>query len=321
MQFSPSIYEHAAKLIDRPPWDVSRDPDLLFQAHAAAFERYQHSPVIVGIDIYNLEPEAYGSPIEHPGGTGLPAISTYICENVEEILGLAELNPKKDGRLPIVIETGKKLAEKFPEADIKIPVSGPFSIASNLLGIETLLMNSFMSPNLVEESLKFLVRGQIRFCQEIISHDLGIAFFESSATPPLISPKMFDEIELPALQQMIHNASKIAGHPVPCIIGGDTIPVIESILKTGTKYVICPSETDQEAFIKKIMEHPDIMVRINMDPGIVSSGDLTSIYREIDRVLKLAETREKSCIGTGVLPYETEPAIVNKIQEYIKSKT
>ena len=26
MQFSPSVYEHAARLIGRTPWDVSRDP-------------------------------------------------------------------------------------------------------------------------------------------------------------------------------------------------------------------------------------------------------------------------------------------------------
>ena len=41
MDFSPSVYEHAAFLIDRTPWDVSRDADLLFEAHAEAFRRYR----------------------------------------------------------------------------------------------------------------------------------------------------------------------------------------------------------------------------------------------------------------------------------------
>jgi hypothetical protein len=70
MDFSPSVYEHAAFLIGRTPWEVSRDADLLFQAHAEAFRCYRHAPVVVGIDIYNLEAEAYGGVIERPRGTG-----------------------------------------------------------------------------------------------------------------------------------------------------------------------------------------------------------------------------------------------------------
>ena len=33
------------------------------------------------------------------------------------------------------------------------------------------------------------------------------------------------------------------GHPVPCIIGGDTLPILDSILDTGTGYLICPQRT------------------------------------------------------------------------------
>jgi hypothetical protein len=36
MDISPSVYEHAAALIGRTPWEVSRDPELLYAAHAEA---------------------------------------------------------------------------------------------------------------------------------------------------------------------------------------------------------------------------------------------------------------------------------------------
>ena len=29
--FTPVIYEHAARFVGRSPWDVSRDPELLFR--------------------------------------------------------------------------------------------------------------------------------------------------------------------------------------------------------------------------------------------------------------------------------------------------
>ena len=75
MDFAPSVYEHCARLIDRSPWDVSRDPDLLFAAQAQAFRLYGHRPVVVGVDIYNLEAEAYGAMVAKPEGTGIPAVT------------------------------------------------------------------------------------------------------------------------------------------------------------------------------------------------------------------------------------------------------
>ena len=85
MDFSPSVYEHAAFLIGRTPWEVSRDAELLLEAHAEAFRRYRHAPIVVGIDIYNLEAEAYGGVVDQPHGTGIPAIGRPVCASVYEL--------------------------------------------------------------------------------------------------------------------------------------------------------------------------------------------------------------------------------------------
>ena len=319
MQFSPSVYEHAANLINKTPWDVSRDKNLLFQAHAKAYNLYKHSPIIVGIDIYNLEPEAYGAVIDKPDETGIPAISQHFISSMQEIKELRLFNPEKDGRISMIIETGKRLAKEFPEADVKIPVSGPFSITSNLAGFETLLMDTFTAPETVFEALEHIVRGQMKFCQAIIDSGLGIAFFESSATPPLISPDMFNDVVLPALKSILTNCESMAGRPVPCIIGGDTTPILEMLMETNTKYVICPSETDQQKFMEKMVNYPEVMVRINMDPGVISSGDMKAIHKEINRCYSLASNRENVCLGTGVLPFETDYKVVLDMQKYIDS--
>jgi hypothetical protein len=61
MEFTPVVYEHAAKFIGRRPWEVSRSADLLVEAHAAAYGVYRHAPIVAGIDVYNVEAEAYGA--------------------------------------------------------------------------------------------------------------------------------------------------------------------------------------------------------------------------------------------------------------------
>ena len=321
IDFTPAVYEHAAALIGKTPLQVSRDSDLLFRAHAEAFRLYGHAPVVVGIDIYNLEAEAYGAVVDTPDGNGIPAIGAHALPGTAEIGRLKPLNPKRDGRIPMVIETGKRLASAFPEADVRIPLSGPFSLASNLVGFDKLLCDILDAPASVEEALSYLARGQIAFCREVIAEGLDIAFFESGATPPLISPEMFAQIELPTLKLIINETSSIAGHPIPCIIGGNTAPILDSMLETGTGYVICPFETDQELFMRKMQAYPEIMVRINMDPSGLVSGALTSVYRELDRVLTLAEHRDKVCIGTGALPFEADPNMVLKAKAFVQQRT
>ena len=317
MDFSPSVYEHAARVIGRSPWEASRDGHLLLQGHQEAFRLYGHAPVVVGIDIYNLEAEAYGATVAEPNGDGIPAISEHVFSSARDLMGLDPLDPKRDGRIPMVVDVGRRLAEEFPAADVRIPVSGPFSVASNLIGFDTLLCEILDAPELVLEGLRHLIQGQAEFCREVVRQGLDIAFFESAAAPPLISPEMFRDLELPALKAILEQAAAIVRHPVPCIIGGDTAPILESILATGTGYVICPAETDQAVFMEGMKTHPEVMVRVNMNPGILSAGDLDAAFREVDRILALVRDREKACIGTGALPFETDPAVVIKTRDYV----
>ena len=139
MDFSPSVYEHCSRLLGRRPWEVSRDAELLFAGQAEAYRLYRHRPVVVGVDIYNLEAEAYGAVVGQPDGDGIPAVTGHCCESLEAMAGLPAFDPSLAGRIPLVLEVGRRLRQRFPEADVRIPVAGPFSIAANVLGFETLL--------------------------------------------------------------------------------------------------------------------------------------------------------------------------------------
>jgi uroporphyrinogen decarboxylase len=317
MELSPSVYEHAAAVIGLPPWEVSRDPELLFRAHAEAHRLYRQTPIMPGIDIYNLEAEAYGAVVENPGGFGIPAISKPACRSAADLLDLKPLNPRRDGRIPMVIQVAARLAKEFPEPQVRVPVSGPFSIASNLVGFQNLLCEVAGDPDTVAAALMHLVAGQIAFAEEIQQQDVDVAFFESAACPPLLSPAMFRRLELPALKAILGGMAKVLGHPVPCIIGGDTTPILEAMLETGTGYVVAPYETDQEAFMKKIWDRTDIRVRVNSDVEIISRGTWEQIKADADRIIRLVQGRPNVCLGTGALPYETPPENVLRLREYV----
>ncbi|MHB9024399.1 MAG: uroporphyrinogen decarboxylase family protein [Armatimonadota bacterium] len=320
MEFQPVVYEHAAALIGRTPWEVSRDAELLYTAHAEAHRTYHHRPITVGMDIYNVEAEAYGAEIGRPGGTEVPAVAHPPFASVEELLALPPLGSERLGRFSLLIEAGRRLTRDFPEADIRIPLSGPFSIASALIGFESLLCEVVTDPDPVREALLHLARGQRVVCEAVCAAGIGITLFESAATPPLLSPALFQSIVLPALMQLVSDVSGAMKSPAPCIIGGNTAPILDALLATGTKYVICPFETDQPAFMRQLWKRTDVRVRVNMNARPLVTGPWEAIQNEANRVLALAHGRENTCIGPGALPYEALPEYVKRVREYLAER-
>lgn len=319
--FTPVIYEHAARFVGRTPSEVSLDAELLFQAHRAAYLEYRQQVIAVGIDIYNLEAEAYGARVERPAGDAIPAIYEPLLHTLEDGEKLPPFDPSSAGRLPMVLSVGRRLKQEFPEADVRIPVAGPFSIAFNLRGIGRLCEDVVLRPEVTGRVLLRLAENQAALCRAVADAGLGIAFFESAAAPPLLSPRQFHEVELPALRRVLEVASECLGHPVPCIMGGNTYPVLTDLLATGTHYLACNVETDQGAFVVSVAQtHPHVRVRVNLNPAVVASPDPELICRAVDDVLAIIDGRPNCLIGTGALPLETPPENIRLIRDYLRSR-
>jgi uroporphyrinogen-III decarboxylase len=303
-------------LIGRTPWEVSRDADLLFRAQAAAFRLYRHTPIIAAIDHYNLAPEACGAVVARPDGNGVPAITEPLLASATELLRLRPLDACRDGRLPMILEVASRLAREFPEAEVAVPVDGPFSIASALVGFDQLLCDVAEEPDLVQSALMHLIEGQVKLTEHVRALGLEVAFAESAAGPPLLSPKLFREVELPVLKTLLAEMGRIMGHPVACLMGGDTVRILDELLETSSPYLVCPHETDQAAFLNKLWDRPDIAVRVNLHSGIVARGTWDELRAEADRALAFARGRPNTVLGAGVLPYETRPENIFRLRDY-----
>lgn len=316
--FTPAVYEHAARFVGRSPAEVSRDGDLLFRAHRGAYLEYRHQPIAVGIDIYNLEAEAYGAKVELVEGDAIPAIFQPLLSSLDDGLALKPFDPRRDGRIAMVLAAGQRLKREFPEADVRIPVAGPFSVAFNLRGINALCEDVADRPAVTAQFLWRLAENQAVLCRAVADAGLDVAFFESAAAPPMLSPRQFRELELPALRRILELAAASVGHPVPCIMGGNTYPILDDLLSTGTSYLVSNVETNQRAFVETVARtHPHVKVRVNMNPGIVACPDPERIYLEIVRVLAFAGDRPNCLLGTGALPLETPPENIRLIKAYL----
>ena len=316
--FTPVIYEHAARFVGRTPWEVSRDPELMFHGHRLAYLEYRQQVIAVAIDIYNLEAEAYGAKVAASTPDAIPAIHQPLVTSLDEAIQLKPFDPERDGRIAMMLSVGQRLKHEYPDADVRLPVGGPFSIAFNLRGINNLCLDAALYPEQLAKMLLHLAENQAVLCQAVVNAGLDVAFFESAAAPPILSPRQFHEIEMPALRRVLEIAANSVGHQVPCIMGGNTYPVLDDILSTGTNYLVCNVETNQLAFIDRVSHtHPNVKIRVNLDPGVVACHDAERIYRAIDHLLEIVGNHDNCVMGTGALPLETPPENIRLIREYL----
>lgn len=316
MKFEPISYDHAAGLIGRSPWEVSRDADLLASAHQRAMEAYGCDGCVVGIDIYNVEAEIYGCQIVEPSGNGVPTAGEPILSGLEQILSL-QLDPSKDGRIPMILAAAEKIAGDNPGAEVRIPLSGPFSIASHLLGMENMIIELFTNPEATEAALMHLAGNQLLYVRAAVEKGFKISLFESSVTPPLLSPQMFADSVVPALDKILNGLDGNPQSDSQLIIGGDTVGILGAMSSLSPSYIICPVETDQEAFMAKVAGNHQMTVRINMDPAVFLPGKEEAAMVEAKRVLDLAERYHHTSTGT-LIPFDADPQIINKVADFIR---
>lgn len=320
MIFSPGIYEHAAALIKRTPWEVSRSGDLLLEAHRAAWECYHHPLIVAGIDVYNLEPEAYGAVIPEPSGVNIPSISKHPCEVVEDLHELPLFNPAEAGRILQTLKAGIALKEACSEVEICIPVCGPFALGIGLLGMNELLMAVAEDPEGLRDGLRHVLEGQKAFLDVIHEAGLNPIIFESGTTPPLLPVKAFQSIEAPLLKELFDHSRSLFKKSPHCVIGGDAAAIAVPFFETGPGWVIAPSETDQAAFLEMARAYPEIHVRVNMSAPVLLSPSRDAIQAEACRCHSLALTRPNTSVGCGVVPFETEPETLRTIRSIIESQ-
>jgi len=61
---------------------------------------------------------------------------------------------------------------------------------------------------------------------------------------------------------------------------------------------------------------PDVKVRVNLPPSIYTEGSRSEIAAEVDAVAALGAGRPNVLLGTGCIPYETDPDNILFLREY-----
>jgi uroporphyrinogen-III decarboxylase len=295
--FAPAIYEHKAKLIDKTPFAVSRDADLLFAAICREVEIYHSDFLTVGMDIYNLELEAMGIPVIDRGNE---------CPELADIP--PGFTPHADifanGRFAMMLEVGKRLRQ-ITATPVRIAATGPITLTAKLIGIENLLIDLITGEGEYRQLLETMTEVTAQWCAMINNHQLDTIIFDSMAAPPLFSPELYRQHAFPLHRQLMTEMANRGQQQRELVIGGDTAPIAADLKASGANILLCDFIADGAEWRHALGDASGIQVRCNINPSELTIPPRPDVITEFIQKLQLFDN---VIAGTGILPYAFAPA-------------
>jgi len=316
----PAVYEHKAWLIGRRPSEVCRRAELLEAALERELALYDPDMLVVGLDVYNVEAEALGCQVAYfEESHEAPVITRPLIERPSDLARLGLPDPESDGRMPLFLAVAEAMAQRHGQAMIiRGAVTGPFSLASALLGGEPLLTACLEEPGFVRRLLEFSGRIGIEFGRAFLRRGVEPILFDSRAAPPLISPRLFRELLLPVYRDQVFPELKAAGgRYLPLIIGGNTTPVLEELIATGATQLLCDAGADLEAFRRRCSQ-ARLPFRASVDARLVHRGPAQAVREAAAEILRRCGDYPGLLLGCGVVAYDCPPEHVLALREALE---
>ena len=318
--FCPAIYEHKGFLIGKTPSEICRSSELLVEGLEAEYERYRPDFLTVGIDVYNVEAEALGCKIVYfDDSPDVPGVEEYPIKTASDIDKLAVPDPTTDGRMPLYLDAAKEIQKRLgDQVIIRGALTGPFSLASELVGAENFIVLTMQNPQYTVRLMEFTARVAAEFGKAFIALGIDPIIFDSRAMPPLCSPEIFQEIVSKVYKRILIPELKKAGAKnIPLIIGGDTTPILDAIIDTGATQILCDFEGDIDLFKEKAIAHK-LPMRVNVDPRLLHLGPVRKIQDFTMNILNKCWDHPGFMLGTGVAAYDCPPEHIDAVRECLE---
>lgn len=307
--FLPAIYEHKAWFIRSTPSAISRDADLLTRALLAEYEAIGPDALAIGVDVYNLEAEAVGCEVTfyEGGDTSIPGIKPgdHVVRVGDDLSQARLPNPRQDGRMPVNIAAARNVRRALGDDFwLRGAVSGPFSLATSLVGAEELFIACVEEPEWVRSILDYAGRIIREFAKAYIDAGVELIMFDSQASPELLSPAMYEEFVLPVTKELMRWAGTQGVRDLPLVIGGNTMPIASLLAQTGANNLLCDFTADYDGWAGVCREHGRALRR-NIPPRLIETAAPEQIYDAAKRELHRGRDLPGFIMGTGVIPFGT----------------
>jgi uroporphyrinogen decarboxylase len=272
-----------AQLVNRTVRDYLTDAETMVAAQLAADERYKPDIVVLMADLL-METEAMGGRLTYPEDA-VCYMREPVLKDKGELTGLKIPDPLRDGRLPLYLAACRQVREKIEDAPVGGVLTGPWSIAAHLRGIENLIHDTFKDPGFVHELLDFCITVAKTVGDALLATGAGLSYSEPTGSCSVISPSIYRKfIKDRHVELMRYFREKRAA--VTLHICGNIDPIMEDVVEAGPAAVSIDSVSSLAKMVR-IFDRRTVIIG-NVDTSAFESGSRERI-----------EVLTRACIDTA----------------------
>ncbi len=301
------VFGHAATLSGISLDEYVRDGETLARCQLKALRQYGYDAVFSVMDV-SVEAEAAGAVLQYRKDL-YPTIEHYAFSTESSWDEPVLPDPMRAGRMPEMLKAlGILKREVGNEVLVVGCVTGPFTLATQLLGMEPALNMAIDDSPRLERVMDFSTEIIIRFGIAQIGAGAHLPIvFNPSASPTVVPPQFFREFELPRLKRVFDAFAEAGAMASWLHIAGPARRIFPYYPKAGVQianfdYYVSASEARAEL--------PNTCLDGNIKPVMFVEGSPDDIRSEAADLL--GAFREGGFIlSSGCeIPPESEPANV-----------
>ena len=282
---------------------------LMAKAQSEACQEIDQDVLVAQSDNYYIS-EGFGMEVQHHENS-TPTFKKAAFEETKDIYRLRIPDPYKDGRMPVILEAVELLASQAKgEKVIRVPGSGPFTLAAHLMGTEKFLIHLATIDATGNEEETKVMRDLIEMCTEAVilfqkaCIDTGadiIQVGDSLASIDMISPDMYRKWAYPYEKESFDAVNEY-GRDKDCIsilhICGNTTAILEDMADTGADIVEIDSKVSMRTAKETIGTGSALMG--NLEPSaVLLQGTPDLVERKSREVIWEAGENYGLILGSG----------------------
>jgi uroporphyrinogen decarboxylase len=165
--------------------------------------------------------------------------------------------------------------------------------------------------------MKFALEVSFTYAKAFIESGAGISVNESWIAPPLMSPDLFESKVFSFEKQLIGRIKSHGLKNVALICGGNTSPIANLLIQTGTSLLMADANSDQ-AMYKVLCSKNNINLRASINPVLLQQGDIGLLEEAVTDLVAKCAANGRFIMGCGVVSADTPPENVLKFKELVE---
>jgi len=262
--FMPIVHAALAPLAGVPLGRFFTDAVTMAEVIAGGCERFGFDGVQLSLGV-SAEPEALGAHVDQPRDAA-PLLRQHLLADASQARELPIRGLGDRGRFPLYRRALEGVSRRLGErAFVVNTLRGPLNIASQLRGVEAMLIDLLQDPAAAGRVLDLAAGVAAEAARATLGCGADLVIFgEATCSPNFISPELYRRLVWPRHRRMIEQVRAMGWQRTGLHVCGNIAPILADLIATGVDLI----DVDHQVPAARAAEMAggQVALRGNLDP-------------------------------------------------------